>query len=574
MLMRSHLIPLLIAGLYAGLLLVPAPSPAQAPPDADAPPPGVDVQARGPVHEAYAEPNRSQAVAGALAGKEPPPPVAETPPQEKPEGENVVWIPGYFAWDAEASDFLWISGFWRAVPPGRSWVPGSWQKADAGFRWVSGYWGVASQEETEYLPPPPDTIDRGPSIPAPADNYNYIPGTWVYQVNRYAWRPGYWLAYRPGWVWVSACYRWTPCGFIYVPGYWDMPLLERGLLFAPVRFAAFVYARPGFIYRPTFCIQPDFLCGALFVSTGCPCYFFGDYFAPRYRTGFTSWVSFRFGGGIGLDLNFCYYRNAYRGYPAWERGLTGLYAGRFAGTIAAPPRTLVQQRTVINNIVVNKTTNVVVNKNINITNIQNVNVLSPVSKVNKVQVTAMSSLAHISPTATRSPAVSREIRVEKLSRDRLAEENRQISRFNTIGQQRKASETRLLARAPLTRTSAPVKVKVDLPHGTPAARVLSHPSTPPAHPKSERRPENRSTTPVHPTTPIRPTNVTPTRPPVTTPTKPLVNTTPTKPVHPTTPPMPSVTNVPTKPMTPTTPSRSGIPDKSGKTDRSGKHERP
>src|SRR5262249_50949590 len=154
---------------------------------------------------------------------------------------------GYWSWEEEAGNFVWISGFWRAVPPGRSWVPGSWQRAGEGYRWVSGYWGAAAQEETEYLPPPPDSIDRGPSTPAPGDNYSYVPGCWVYQTTRYAWRPGYWLAYRPGWVWTCACYRWTPCGYIYVPGYWDVPLLDRGLLFAPVRFGAVCF-QPGFIY--------------------------------------------------------------------------------------------------------------------------------------------------------------------------------------------------------------------------------------------------------------------------------------------------------------------------------------
>jgi len=98
-----------------------------------------------------------------------------------------------------------------------------------------------------------------------------------------------------------------------------------------VAFTRAVYLTPGFVYRPAFCIQPDFLCGALFVRRGFGCYYFGDYFGSPYRSSFTAWSSFRFGGGIGVDLNFGYYRNAYRGYPAWERGITGLYAGRGFG---------------------------------------------------------------------------------------------------------------------------------------------------------------------------------------------------------------------------------------------------
>src|SRR5262245_44961727 len=80
---------------------------------------GVEVQARGQVHEAYAEAGAATAEPGVVVTKEPPEPIEEQPPEEKPEGDNVVWIPGYWAWDEEGEDFLWISGFWRVVPPGR-----------------------------------------------------------------------------------------------------------------------------------------------------------------------------------------------------------------------------------------------------------------------------------------------------------------------------------------------------------------------------------------------------------------------------------------------------------------------
>jgi hypothetical protein len=43
------------------------------------------------------------------------------PPDEKPEGE-VIWINGYYAWDDERNDFLWVSGIWRTPPPSKRWV--------------------------------------------------------------------------------------------------------------------------------------------------------------------------------------------------------------------------------------------------------------------------------------------------------------------------------------------------------------------------------------------------------------------------------------------------------------------
>ena len=489
--MRYRLFPLFLAGLAGGLFFLKAPMPNVARAEGEVPAAGVEVQARGAIHEAFAEPAGAQPAPGPVVIKDPPRAIEEAPPEEKPQGDNVVWIPGYWSWDEDASDFVWVSGFWRAVPAGRSWVPGSWQRSAAGFRWVSGYWGVAAQEETEYLPPPPAPVETGPSIPSPGDNYNYVPGLWVYQVNRYVWRPGYWLGYRPGWVWTPACYRWTPCGYIYVPGFWDVPLLDRGLLFAPVRFTGGLYLRPGFIYRPAYCVQPDFLCGALFVRAGAPRYYFGDYFGARYRAGFTPWVDYRFARGAGFDVNFSYYRGAYRGQPGWERGLSGLYAGRYAGTIAAPPRTLVQQTTVVNNITVNKITNNVVGKNVNITNLQNVSALAPVKSINRVNVTALSSLAGGAPGAVKPP-VNRPIRVERLTPARLQEERNSVTRYNTIARERRDSEAKLVTKAPTAPTAAPLRAKIELPKGTPPAReIKSAVTAPPGRPKTEWQPTTK-----------------------------------------------------------------------------------
>src|SRR5439155_20762955 len=121
-----------------------------------------------------------------------------------PEGDNVAWIPGYWGWDEEAEDFVWVSGFWRVVPPGRAWVPGHWDKVETGYQWVAGYWAEAqgeqsiSSEEQQYLPEPPPSQDVGASTPAPAEDYTYVPGVWVYSVTMYVWRPGYWVRPRLG----------------------------------------------------------------------------------------------------------------------------------------------------------------------------------------------------------------------------------------------------------------------------------------------------------------------------------------------------------------------------------------
>src|SRR5262245_60057927 len=136
----------LVCGLALALALTPASAPGQLPPQGQPPAaPGVDqntgqeVLARGPVHEAYASTVETPA-ATPVVQQQPPEAIEELPPDEKPAGDNVQWIPGYWQWDEERTDFIWISGFWRAPPPNRVWVPGSWRQVQGGFQWVSGFW--------------------------------------------------------------------------------------------------------------------------------------------------------------------------------------------------------------------------------------------------------------------------------------------------------------------------------------------------------------------------------------------------------------------------------------------------
>src|SRR6266542_841861 len=101
--------------------------------------PGTQVLTRGPVHEAFAGMVTFNPEPGVVVTKAPPDVIEEVPPEEKPEGDNVAWIPGYWAWDDERSNFLWISGTWRALPPGREWIAGYWSQTAQGYQWISGY---------------------------------------------------------------------------------------------------------------------------------------------------------------------------------------------------------------------------------------------------------------------------------------------------------------------------------------------------------------------------------------------------------------------------------------------------
>jgi hypothetical protein len=350
----------------------------------------VEVLGRGPVHEAYAEPSEREPQPTPVVPKEPPKPIEELPPDQKPEGDNVQWVPGYWQFDDGKKDFVWVSGFWRNAPPDRAWVPGSWHPADGGWQWTGGFWAAATDNpdgkaDVQYLPPPPAPLDTdGPTVPAPSETDVYVPGSWEWR-DHYVWRPGYWSEYQPGRVWVAAHYRWTPAGCVFIDGYWDYPLVDRGVLFAPVSIAPAVYADPGFVYTPSYVVQESCLYGSLFCRRHFGCYYFGDYFSPAYASlGFTPWcgglnLSVGFGVGRWYDPLFAYYRCGFRSDSFWGGGgIFDLYAGRYRGDYLRPPVNLVQQTTVINNITRNTNIN-----NVNVTNLRMVSSLDHAARAGR-----------------------------------------------------------------------------------------------------------------------------------------------------------------------------------------------
>lgn len=249
----------------------PALNPAGQPGDARA----LEALEQGPIHEAFAEPIDLNAEPEPAIQREPPPPIEELPPEVRPEGNNVQWVPGYWKWSDEIADFVWVTGLWRDVPPGREWIPGYWTEAEGGFVWVHGYWNQANQREERFLPIPPATLEIGPSSPAPAANYFWIPGCWIWRTNGYAWRTGYWYAGQPNWVWVPSHYALTPRGALYVHGYWDYPVVRRGLLFAPVRRATGFAIYAGFNWRPYRVVDTSLLLTSLFVHGRYGHYYYG-----------------------------------------------------------------------------------------------------------------------------------------------------------------------------------------------------------------------------------------------------------------------------------------------------------
>ena len=186
--------------------------------------PNAEVLTRGPIHEAYAMPATDAPGKGLVVPKRPPNPIEERAPEVKPQGNNAIWIPGYWSWEDDRKDFIWISGVWRVAPPGQRWVPGYWQEGQDGWHWVSGYWMPGNKSEAVYMPQPPASVEHGPTSPTPGDANFWVPGHWQWRGDRYVWVPGYWAVARPNLVWVYPTYSWTPRGWVYCDGYWDYPL--------------------------------------------------------------------------------------------------------------------------------------------------------------------------------------------------------------------------------------------------------------------------------------------------------------------------------------------------------------
>ena len=242
-----------------------------------------DVQplTRGPVHEAFAEQVNLDPRATLVIPNRPPNPVSELPPEIEPEGKNVRWIAGYWAWDDEQEDFIWVSGLWRNVPPGRRWVPGDWVEIEGEYRWIQGTWAPEDATELSVRDLPPDSLEQGPNSEAPSDQHIWIPGCWVENDGENLWRAGFWTRGQDDWIWVPERYLWRPAGCIFVPGYWDYPVVHRGILFAPCRFSRPVYTHVDYRYSPSVVLNLGHIFEHMFVHPGHCHYYFGDYYASE-----------------------------------------------------------------------------------------------------------------------------------------------------------------------------------------------------------------------------------------------------------------------------------------------------
>lgn len=184
-------------------------------------------------HEAYMAPITGLIVLKAITAEPPPPMKEDVLPQLDP---RLQWIPGYWAWWAPDKDFIWVTGTWRLPPPGMQWIPGSWKRFHEGWVWISGFWSSTSKDQLTYIPLPPPQLLEDQAPAQPGADYFWNRGHWSFDADaqQYNWVTGSWEQMDPYFYLASAHYVWQPEGYVFIPAFWEWPVENRGLVYAPV----------------------------------------------------------------------------------------------------------------------------------------------------------------------------------------------------------------------------------------------------------------------------------------------------------------------------------------------------
>lgn len=167
----------------------------------------------------------------------------EIPPKPSP---NLLWIPGYWAWDLGRGDYQWVCGVYRQPPPNHVWIPGFWKNVGPeGWVRCPGFWSSTPLPDLAYIPQNlPASLTENPGDP-PEEDFFWLPGYWSYINQQFVWLLGQWEKLDPNWIFTPAHYIFRPDGYVFVPPYWDWPLEMRGVAYrCPSQFSRIGFLEP------------------------------------------------------------------------------------------------------------------------------------------------------------------------------------------------------------------------------------------------------------------------------------------------------------------------------------------
>ena len=264
-----------------------------------------------------ADPVTAQPVPGPVVPKEPPPNISEDPPAQKPDIDNVQWVPGYWAGDAPQQQFLWISGVYRVPPQDRNYIPGYWTTSEDGCAGCPDSGRAAKYRIPPIRLSPPLARQWRPDLEAPTTIRSTSPGPDLAARSlRLAARL---LVRRAGWPRLDSALLSVDA---------ERLRLRRWLLglsaarsrrdVAPVYFSQPLWNNSNWSYQPSYVVSPSSFLDSAF--TNGPGFYFGNYYGNA-GAGFNPWYA----GRGRYDPTFGY--NGLKN-PAWLAGARQNYAGR------------------------------------------------------------------------------------------------------------------------------------------------------------------------------------------------------------------------------------------------------
>ncbi|MBC7818196.1 MAG: YXWGXW repeat-containing protein [Planctomycetaceae bacterium] len=298
----------------------------------------IETLLHGPVHEAFMNPFSTNTLVGELVTTTPPAPLVENVPQLAQHSDALQFIKGYWSLNPETHKFVWVTGTLRNGPPGHTWMASVWEKVDGGFRRTPGAWVPNGFDITKAtVPVPPVAKQIGPIGNAPSANHVWLPGHWNHNNGQFVWKPGFWGQGNSNWVWTAPRYIQTVHGAVLISGFWDRPITERGLLFAPLHVHNIDSLQSATTITPNVVVNTSRMMLHLFAGSDRLHYLFGDFHAAEFTSlGILPWFE---NTGLGQDPLLVFHGRQVAGVDLTAR-LRSWHRYFQNNPAACPPRTL------------------------------------------------------------------------------------------------------------------------------------------------------------------------------------------------------------------------------------------